>query len=135
MIRDHFNYLRTIVDHQRYEVIPEYNETKTVPDMSLSVRELVNRFVRQGSFGAVATLQPVFLGEKETPAFERMTEMEKIDYAKHVGQEADEALIRIKNRKAEAELQAQKDAMELELEKRLREFDEPVVVPAEDEVK
>lgn len=66
---------------------PETPEGKslTVPDMSMSLKTLVERYTRSGQLGDVALLEPVFLGDsEEVPPIERMTPQERLDYAREI---------------------------------------------------
>lgn len=80
------NYIRTSWTYYpgsaAYET-PE-GESKTVPDMTLSLKELVNRYTRSGQIGEVAAFEPVYDGDIEVPHFERMTPQERLDFAKNL---------------------------------------------------
>lgn len=58
--------------------------SKTVPDMTLSLQELVRRYTRTGAFGDVATFQPVYNGEGEVPPIEKMTPQERLELSRVV---------------------------------------------------
>ncbi len=66
--------------------------SKTVPDMTLSLQELVRRYTRTGAFGDVATFQSVYNGEAEVPPIERMTPQERLEFSRAVKEHIDELL-------------------------------------------
>lgn len=62
--------------------------SQTVPDMTLSLQELVQRYTRGQS---VATFTPVYYGEDEEFAdVSRMDPMERIEYARYIRQKIGE---------------------------------------------
>jgi hypothetical protein len=59
--------------------------SQTVPDMTLSLQELVQRYTRGQS---VATFTPVYYGEDEEFAdVSRMDPIERIEYARYIRQQ------------------------------------------------
>jgi hypothetical protein len=62
--------------------------SQTVPDMTLSLQELVQRYTRGQS---VATFTPVYYGEDEEFAdVSRMDPMERIEYARYIREKINE---------------------------------------------
>lgn len=55
-----------------------FSPSQTVPDMSMSLQELLARYTRGQS---IPMFQPVYQGEDEMPDVSRMTKMEQLDYA------------------------------------------------------
>lgn len=71
----------------------------TVPDLSLSMREILQRFTRGQAIPAgVVREDAVYLGEQETLDFERMDKQDLIEYSKELAEEAKEARSRMKKR-------------------------------------
>jgi len=64
---------------------PEVNNlpSKTVPGMTMSLEELLRRYVRGEN---VQTFQPVYAGEEDIPDFLNMSEMDKLDMARDLKQ-------------------------------------------------
>lgn len=92
----------TIVNNYRYNhEDPTHFETPsgdsmTVPNMTMSPSEILERFTRGQQ---VATFTPVYRGEDEYPNIEAMDPMERLDYARSIKEQLEDA----KNRPAPAE--------------------------------
>lgn len=56
--------------------------SETVPDMSLTPREILDRYTRTGAFPPGRT--PIYNGDTDFPDTSRMTVQEKLDYAKEL---------------------------------------------------
>lgn len=69
----------------------------TVPGQTLSLRDLLDRYVRGGE---VATFNPVYTGEEEDyPDLERMSEMDRIDYANELKAYIEDERVKIVKRR------------------------------------
>lgn len=53
----------------------------TVPGMALTMKQVLERFVRGDN---INVFEPVYAGELEVPEFEQMTEMDKLDLARQL---------------------------------------------------
>lgn len=77
--RSSFNY---IVKKTEQEIKSTLEPSQTVPDMTLSLQELVARYTRGQS---VATFTPVYYGEEEEFAdVSRMDPLERLEYARFI---------------------------------------------------
>jgi len=77
--RSSFNY---ITKKTEQEVKSSLTPSQTVPDMTLSLQELVQRYTRGQS---VATFTPVYYGEDEEFAdVSRMDPLERLEYARYI---------------------------------------------------
>lgn len=77
--RSSFNY---IVKKTEQEIKSTLEPSQTVPDMTLSLQELVSRYTRGQS---VATFTPVYYGEEEEFAdVSRMDPLERLEYARYI---------------------------------------------------
>jgi hypothetical protein len=83
--RSSFNY---IVKTEEQEEKSSMEPSQTVPDMTLSLQELVERYTRGQS---VATFTPVYYGEDEEFAdVSRMDPIERIEYARFIREKISE---------------------------------------------
>lgn len=62
---------------------PEGNSL-TIPDMSMSLKTLVDRYTRSGQLGDVPMFEGVYDGDVDVPHFERMTPQQKLEYARNL---------------------------------------------------
>ncbi len=71
-----------VINKREQEEKPAMEPSQTVPDMTLSLQELVQRYTRGQS---VATFTPVYYGEDEEFAdVSRMDPMERLEYARFI---------------------------------------------------
>lgn len=85
-------------------------ESQTVPDQTMGLRELITRFTRGQD---VRMYEPVYNGEEYLPDIERMDPMERMDFAREIGQDIEA-------------VQLQRQQMEEEAAAREAEEQEPV---------
>jgi len=78
---DHYTY--EVGDDRKFIVGESYvgQVSKTVPGMTLSLKDLLARYVRGDS---VTVFEPVFTGDADTANFEAMDEMDRIDAARQL---------------------------------------------------
>jgi hypothetical protein len=80
--------LSYIIKLEEQEVKSSMEPSQTVPDMTLSLQELVERYTRGQS---VATFTPVYYGEDEEFAdVSRMDPIERIEYARFIREKISE---------------------------------------------
>lgn len=72
----------------------------TVPDMSLPLKTLLERYTRGGT---VATLTPVYNGEEEYPELEKMDKIQKMEALKATKAEIDDIRSDLQKRQNEEE--------------------------------
>ncbi|AXL15352.1 hypothetical protein [Microviridae sp.] len=97
--------------------------SKTVPNMTLPLKELLNRFTRGQS---VATLSPVYNGEEELPDFEYMDTMEKLDYARDIRR----GITQRQDEMSQAAAAAQEAAKMKPNNPETEDFEEPIILDA-----
>lgn len=56
----------------------------TVPDMSMSLKTLVERYTRSGDPVELSVYSGIYDGDVETPHFDRMTAQQKLEYARNI---------------------------------------------------
>ena len=83
--RSAFNYQEKLEEQEEKSSM---EPSQTVPDMTLSLQELVERYTRGQS---VATFTPVYYGEEEEFAdVSRMDPIERIEYARYIREKISE---------------------------------------------
>jgi hypothetical protein len=111
--RSSFSY---IVKQEEQEVKSSMEPSQTVPDMTLSLKELVERYTRGQS---VATFTPVYYGEDEEFAdVSRMDPIERIEYARFIREKIAESRTSLaEHTRAEGREPQTSDGQNLEEEK------------------
>lgn len=83
---------RNAFDYDHTKEVNEFNElpSMTVPDMTMSLSEILKRYTRGGE---IATLTPVYQEEdefSEYPDFEKLDALEKLQYAQEIKESINE---------------------------------------------
>ena len=128
--------MNKFINHANYKNDPyadadAYRETfikgssKTKPDQTMSLQELINRFTRGGE---VATLTPVYAGDADFPDIDRMDPMERLDYARQIEQEIEHEKAKIARNQARA-AKRKKDKEAKQKESKNADVEEAIVIP------
>lgn len=100
--------MRMLINWMSYEQYghrigePNGRPSKTVPGMTLSIKELVKRYIRGE---AVEVFEAQYDGDSDLPDITRMTEQDRLDLARKLKQDAKEAeaFLAYKNKPQKAE--------------------------------